>query len=69
MSDNKIVILSKAERIAQWNQWVEQAPKPIKDYFIMIERDAQKWEIAENQQVLSVSQIDEVNVIFEEEGE
>ena len=69
MTDNKIVILPKAERVAQWNQWVEQAPKPIKDYFLMIERDAQKWEIAENQQVLSVSQIDEVNVIFEEEGE
>ena len=67
MSDNKIVILSKAERVAQWNQWVKQAPKPIKAYFEMIERDAQKWEIAENQQVLSVSQIDEVNVIFEEE--
>jgi len=67
MTDNKIVILPKAERVAQWNQWVEQAPKPIKDYFLMIERDAQKWEIAENQQVLSVSQIDEVNVIFEEE--
>ena len=66
MSD-QIIILSKAERVAQWNQWVEQAPKPIKAYFEMIERDAQKWEIAENQQVLSVSQIDEVNVIFEEE--
>ena len=67
MTDNKIVILSKAERVAQWNQWVEKAPQPIKAYFEMIERDAQKWEIAENQQVLSVSQIDEVNVIFEEE--
>ena len=67
MSDNKIVILSKAERVAQWNKWVEQAPKPIKDYFIMIERDAQKWEIAENQQILSESQIDEVKVIFEED--
>ncbi len=67
MTDNKIVILSKAERVAQWNQWVEQAPKGIKAYFEMIERDAQKWEIAENQQVLSVSQIDEVNEIFEGE--
>ena len=67
MSDNKIVILSKAERVAQWNKWVEQAPKPIKDYFIMIERDAQKWEIAENQEILSVDQLDEVNEIFEEE--
>jgi len=67
MTDNKIVILPKAERVAQWNQWVEQAPKPIKDYFLMIERDAQKWEIAENQQILSESQIDEVKVIFEED--
>ena len=68
MSD-QIIILSKAERVAQWNQWVEQAPKPIKAYFEMIERDAQRWEIAENQEILSASQIDEVNVIFEEEGE
>ena len=67
MSDNKIVILSKAERVAQWNQWVKQAPKPIKAYFEMIERDAQRWEIAENQEILSASQIDEVNEIFEED--
>ena len=67
MTDNKIVILPKAERVAQWNKWVEQAPKPIKDYFIMIERDAQRWEIAENQQVLSESQLKEVNAIYAEE--
>jgi len=66
MSD-QIIILSKAERVAQWNQWVEQAPKPIKAYFEMIERDAQRWEIAENQEILSASQIDEVNEIFEED--
>ena len=67
MTDNKIVILSKAERVAQWNKWVEKAPQPIKAYFEMIERDAQKWEIAENQQILSESQLDEVKVIFEED--
>jgi len=66
MSD-QIIILSKAERVAQWNQWVEQAPKPIKAYFEMIERDAQRWEIAENQEILSASQLDEVKVIFEED--
>ena len=66
MSD-KIVILSKAERVAQWNKWVEQAPRPIKDYFLMIEYDAQRWEIAENQQVLSESQLKEVNAIYVEE--
>ena len=66
MSD-KIVILSKTERVAQWNKWVEQAPKPIKDYFIMIERDAQRWEIAENQEILSASQLDKVNQYFEED--
>ena len=66
MSD-KIVILSKAERVAQWNKWVEQAPKPIKAYFEMIEYDAQRWEIAENQQVLSESQLKEVNAIYAEE--
>jgi hypothetical protein len=65
MSDNKIVILPKAERIAQWNKWVEQAPKPIKDYFLMIERDAQRWQIAEDQEILSVDQLDEVQDIFE----
>ena len=65
MSDNKIVILPKAERIAQWNKWVEQAPKPIKDYFLMIERDAQRWQIAEDQEILSVDQLDEVNEYFE----
>ena len=67
MTDNKIVILSKAERVAQWNQWVEKAPQPIKAYFEMIERDAQRWEIAENQEILSASQLDEVKVIFEED--
>ena len=66
MSD-QIIILSKAERVAQWNKWVEQAPKPIKAYFEMIERDAQRWEIAENQEILSASQLDEVKVIFEED--
>ena len=65
MSDNKIVILPKAERIAQWNKWVEQAPKPIKDYFLMIEYDAQRWQIAEDQEILSVDQLDEVQDIFE----
>ena len=65
MSDNKIVILPKAERVAQWNKWVEQAPKPIKDYFIMIERDAQKWQIAEDQEILSASQLDKVTEYFE----
>ena len=63
-----ITILPKAERVAQWNKWVEQAPKPIKDYFIMIERDAQRWEIAENQQVLSESQLKEVNAIYKEDA-
>lgn len=67
MTDNKIVILPKAERVAQWNKWVEQAPKPIKDYFIMIERDAQRWQIAEDQEILSVDQLDEVQDIFEGE--
>ena len=66
MSD-QIIILSKAERVAQWNKWVEKAPQPIKAYFEMIERDAQRWEIAENQQILSESQLDEVKVIFEED--
>ena len=66
MSD-KIVILSKAERVAQWNKWVEQAPRGIKAYFEMIERDAHRWEIAENQEILSVAQLNEVNEIFEEE--
>ena len=33
----------------------------------MIERDAQRWEIAENQEILSVDQLDEVNEIFEGE--
>mgnify|MGYP003653372985 FL=1 len=67
MSDNKIVILPKAERVAQWNKWVEQAPKPIKDYFLMVERDAQRWQIAEDQEILSVDQLDEVQDIFEGE--
>ena len=65
MSDNKIVILPKAERVAQWNKWVEQAPKPIKDYFIMIERDAQRWQIAEDQEILSVDQLGKVTEYFE----
>ena len=65
MTDNKIVILPKAERVAQWNKWVEQAPKPIKDYFLMIERDAQKWQIAEDQEILSASQLDKVTEYFE----
>jgi hypothetical protein len=67
MTDNKIVILPKAERVAQWNKWVEQAPKPIKDYFLMVERDAQRWQIAEDQEILSVDQLDEVQDIFEGE--
>ena len=66
MSD-KIVILSKAERVAQWNKWVEQAPRGIKAYFEMIERDAHRWEIAENQEILSASQLNEVNEYFEED--
>ena len=65
MTDNKIVILPKAERVAQWNKWVEQAPKPIKDYFLMIERDAQRWQIAEDQEILSASQLDKVTEYFE----
>ena len=65
MSDNKIVILPKAERVAQWNKWVEQAPKPIKDYFIMIERDAQRWQIAEDQEIFSVDQLGKVTEYFE----
>ena len=48
-----ITILTKTERIDQWNKWVEQAPKGIKDYFLMIEMDAQRWEIAENQEILT----------------
>ena len=67
MTDNKIVILPKAERVAQWNKWVEQAPRGIKDYFLMIERDAQRWQIAEDQEILSVDQLDEVQDIFEGE--
>ena len=67
MTDNKIVILPKAERVAQWNKWVEQAPKPIKDYFLMVERDAQRWQIAEDQEILSVDQLVEVQDIFEGE--
>ena len=53
--------------MAQWNKWVEQAPRPIKDYFLMIERDAQKWQIAEDQEILSASQLDKVNQYFEED--
>ena len=63
-----ITILTKAERIDQWNKWVEQAPKGIKDYFLMIERDAQRWEIAENQEILSVKQYLEVIKHYEEEN-
>ena len=67
MSDNKIVILPKAERVAQWNKWFEDAPKNVRAYLDMIEYDAQRWEIAENQQVLSESQLKEVNAIYAEE--
>ncbi len=63
-----ITILTKTERVDQWNKWVEQAPKGIKDYFLMVERDAQRWEIAENQEILTESQIEEVNVIYKEDA-
>ena len=63
-----ITILTKTERIVQWNKWVEQAPKGIKDYFIMIEVDAQRWEIAENQEILTESQLEEVNAIYKEDA-
>ena len=67
MSDNKIVILPKAERVAQYKKWFEDAPKNVRAYLDMIEYDAQRWEIAENQQVLSESQLKEVNAIYAEE--
>jgi hypothetical protein len=63
-----ITILTKTERIDQWNKWVEQAPKGIKDYFLMIEMDAQRWEIAENQEILTESQLEEVNTIYKEDA-
>ena len=66
MSD-KIVILSKAERVAQYKKWFEDAPKNVRAYLDMIEYDAQRWEIAENQQVLSESQLEVVNKIYVEE--
>ena len=67
MSDNKIVILPKAERVAQYNRWFSNAPKNVRAYLDMIERDAQRWEIAENQEILSVSQLNKVDVIYAEE--
>ena len=67
MSDNKIVILPKAERVAQWNKWFEDAPKNVRAYLDMIEYDAQRWQIAEDQQVLSESQLEDVNKIYVEE--
>jgi len=67
MSDNKIVVLPKAERVAQYEKWFANAPKNVRAYLDMIERDAQRWEIAENQEILSVSQLNEVDVIYAEE--
>ncbi len=67
MSDNKIVVLPKAERVAQYNRWFSNAPKNVRAYLDMIEYDAQRWQIAEDQQVLSVDQLDEVNAIYVEE--
>ena len=67
MSDNKIVILPKAERVAQYNRWFSNAPKNVRAYLDMIEYDAQRWQIAEDQQVLSESQLNEVDVIYAEE--
>jgi len=63
-----ITILTKTERVDQWNKWVEQAPKGIKDNFIMIEIDAQRWEIAENQEILTESQLEEANAIYKEDA-
>ena len=63
-----ITIPTKTERVDQCNKWVEQAPKGIKDYFIMIEMDAQRWEIAENQEILTESQLEEVNAIYKEDA-
>ena len=54
MTDNKIVVLPKAERVAQYEKWFANAPKNVRAYLDMIERDAQRWEIAENQEILSV---------------
>jgi len=67
MSDNKIVVLPKAERVAQYNRWFSNAPKNVRAYLDMIEYDAQRWQIAEDQQVLSESQLNEVDVIYAEE--
>ena len=67
MTDNKIVVLPKAERVAQYEKWFANAPKNVRAYLDMIEYDAQRWEIAENQEILSVSQLNEVDVIYAEE--
>jgi len=67
MSDNKIVVLPKAERVAQYEKWFANAPKNVRAYLDMIEYDAQRWQIAEDQQVLSESQLNEVDVIYAEE--
>jgi len=66
MSDN-IVILDKATRVAQWNQWVEKAPTNVRAYFRRIEEDAMKWEIAVNQEIIAEYEVDEVNAIYLEE--
>ena len=67
MTDNKIVILPKAERVAQYEKWFANAPKNVRAYLDIIEYDAQRWQIAEDQQVLSESQLNEVDVIYAEE--
>ena len=67
MTDNKIVVLPKAERVAQYEKWFANAPKNVRAYLDIIEYDAQRWEIAENQEILSVSQLNEVDVIYAEE--
>ena len=67
MSDNKIVVLPKAERVAQYEKWFANAPKNVRAYLDIIEYDAQRWQIAEDQQVLSESQLNEVDVIYAEE--
>lgn len=67
MTDNKIVVLPKAERVAQYEKWFANAPKNVRAYLDMIEYDSQRWQIAEDQQVLSESQLNEVDVIYAEE--
>jgi hypothetical protein len=67
MTDNKIVVLPKAERVAQYEKWFANAPKNVRAYLDIIEYDAQRWQIAEDQQVLSESQLNEVDVIYAEE--